>query len=413
MSEQLLKDLETYSAVGVALESSVNVPSDAQKILAIFMGENSQVSNEADYDNTTPSTLSRVNNKIKETVKNLIQWVMDRFQEFRNWAREYMLGREQAEKEVAAAKELLNAHPSFKSDKITLLPNVTGALAVEGRLDETFPDKFSNLRNVVGLMANIREDLFHLANTVIDVADKWVKSDEDHSSDEIAETKEVIHEYAKIAQPISKILSQPNPNKTLTGPNHAHRKTIFTKIGYEKVQDVTSLPLPGGYAVTSVLVKNFNGQGFMGLDDSYTNGVDTLVELLDNLSPNLQKVYTSGITFSGAPLNSNKCRQIIDEAEAILAIIRQQPDKDNDLNKIVADFKRLSTAIDQNAKSTFSLSALGKLMRASVKLIDSDRYKTYQYAIRTVRASLRYISASIDKKPQEEISPAMRLGAPA
>lgn len=409
MSDQLLKDLETYSAIGVALESSVNVPSDAQKILAIFMGGNSQVSNEAGTDDSSQGTLSRVNSKIKETIKNLIQWVMDRFQEFKNWAREYMLGREQAEKEVAAAKELLNGHPIFKSDKITLLPNITGALAVEGRLDETFPDKMTRLRDIIDLIVEVRDDVIALSSNVIADLNKYIGDQQEGESDVYSPRNEIILEYEKISSRLARVLTQPKP----TIPGTATKKTVFSKGQYEKVQDIASMPLPGGYALTSTYVKQKERVIFGTFTNRGTNNIILMAELLDALSPNLEKVYSSGITFSGNPLDARKSNQVIDECEKIISTIKRNPEKAQGIENELFGYRDLVAAIDNNEVGTKDLYFIGSLMKASLKLMESDRYKTYRYAIKTVRASLRYISASIDKKPQEEISPAMRLGAPA
>lgn len=419
MSEQLLKDLAVYSEVKASLESCQVIPTDAQKILGIFMGERSEVSVEADRESATidgdkNSTLGKISSRIKETLKNLIEWVMERFRDFKEWARTYLIGVEQAEKEIEAAKGLLSEHRNFKTEKITLLPTVTGALAVQGSLDENFPNKFVNLRGVLEMMVNVRDGLSDLAENAMAVAEKWINAEDHFTGQESKEAAAVIQSYAKVAEPISRVLTQPNESKTFSGPNRAHNEAIFGGRNFEKVQDVASLPLPGGYAVTSILVKKINGQGFMGMDDSFVNAVDTLIKMLDGLSPNLVKVYQSGITFSGAPLNAAKAKIIIDEGVNLLNIVKNSRESSGSYDKVEKQFKAIiQTLEDKKSQTSINISRLGSLMRSSVKLIEGDRFKTYRYVVKTVRASLRYISASVESTAPEAVPSSMRLNAPA
>ena len=419
MSEQLLKDLAVYSEVKASLESCQVIPTDAQKILSIFMGDRSGVSTEADREPATldPSsygTLGKISTKIKETVKKLIEWVMERFRDFKEWAKTYLIGLEQAEKEIEAAKALLSEHRNFKTEKITLLPTVTGALAVQGRLDENFPDKFVRLRGVLEMMVSIRDGLSDLAENAMAVAEKWINAEKTFTDQEASEATAVIQSYAKVVEPISKVLTQPNESKTFTGPNRAHNEAVFGGRDFEKVQDVASLPLPGGYAVTSILVKKSNFKGFMGVDDSFINAADALVKLLDGLSPNLEKVYSSGITFSGAPLNATKAKVIIEEGVTLLNIVKNSRENPASYDRVEKHFKEVIKSMEEkDGRATVDLSRMGALMRSSVKLIEGDRFKTYRYVVKTVRASLRYISASVESTAPEAVSTSMRLNAPA
>lgn len=414
MSDTLLKDLEAYNDVRVALESSVHVPSDAQKILEIFMGPNSTVSNEADYEHDVKdSALRNVAARAKEVLAKVMKWIMERYAEFKAWTKEYLLAVDKALDEVDAAKALIMSHPIYKTGKITLLPTVTGALAVEGRLDDTFPDKFTALRGALTMLINIRDDTSVMVEEVLSMVKKHIGDQQEGEPINSSARDQIIKIYAKVAEPISRVLSQPNPSKTLTGNTRASHRTLHREHQWERVQDVASLPLPGGYAITSVLAKENSIKIFANMDTSFNEASGTLAELMENLSPNLEKVYNAGVTFSGAPLNQRKCQQIIEEGTAILNLIKNNPDKVSGMDKELRELKELVAAIDKGEYGTALLHNVGRLMRASVKLIESDRFQTYRYAVKTVRASLRYISASVEKEKAQANDPAMRLGAPA
>ena len=415
MSEKLFQELETLSNVTVALEGAATIPADAQKILSIFLGNGSCVSNEADYDNGGPGTVSKLANGALDILKKIIAWVQEKIQEFKAWFKEYRLAIDKTEELLDKTEEALRATHSFNEGKIKLSPMVTGELAVEGVLDKTFPDKMVHLRDVLTSMFNIRGDLSQLAKKTIDHLKLAMASKEELG---ISGSEELLREYSRVGQEIARHLKTIDSGKSMFGKRSFVTKTtglagspnMFG--GVEKVSDLASLPLPGGYAFASAYVKEMD-RSIFGTENREANAFKVVMTLIENLSPELVKTHSTGISFSGDALGPRDCEKVISESRNIISAIKSDKTVITD-EEIIKD--AVSTAKqfenDHNVYLQYG-STISSILKASVKIIETDRFKTYNYAMKVVRASLKYIQASFDSTPVEEVSENHRLPSPS
>lgn len=409
MSEKLFQELETLSNVTVALEGAATIPADAQKILSIFLGNGSGVSNEADYDNGGSGTLSKLASGALDILKKIIAWVKEKIEEFRLWFKEYRLAIEKTEELLDKTEEALRATHTFNEGKIKLSPMVTGELAVEGVLDKTFPDKMVHLRDVLTSMFNIRKDLSELTVQTLD-AFKEASSSED-ALFMSTKGKDLMLQYSRVGQEIARHLKTVDNGKSMFGERRFTQKELFHTSNVEKVSDLASLPLPGGYAFVSAYVKE-TGRSFFGGDTSVADGFNVVASLIENLSPNLVRAHSSGISFSGDSLDRNGCVKVIEESRNIVSVIKSDKTVSNDENTLkdavnyANDYMKGSSSVEYGR-------TLAKILKSSVQILETDRFKTYNYAMKVVRASLKYIQASFDSTPVEEVSQNHRLPSPS
>lgn len=416
MSENLFQELETLSNVSVALEGSATIPADAQKILSIFLGSDSSVSNEADFDNSGSGTLSKLANGALDILKKIIAWVQEKIQEFKAWFKEYRLAIEKTEELLDKTEEALRATQSFNEGKIKLSPMVTGELAVEGVLDKTFPDKMVHLRDILTSMFNIRIDLSKLTQKSIDLLKDALINGTEYEDNQASQS--LMLDYSRIGQEIARHLKTVDSGKSMFGGRTFAQMTTGTAEApnafrsIEKISDLASLPLPGGYAFASAYVKEVD-KSFFGVTDSAGNGFKVVASLIENLSPVLVKTHSSGITFSGDAMDRNGCEKVISEGRNIIAAVKSDKGISSDesvLNDAVSTAQRFEKSKDAYVKYGRSIAAI---LKASVKIIETDRFKTYNYAMKVVRASLKYVQASFDSTPVEEVSQNHRLPSPS
>ena len=189
------------------------------------------------------------------------------------------------------------------------------------------------------------------------------------------------------------------------------QKQLFHTSNVEKVSDLASLPLPGGYAFVSAYVKE-TGRSFFGGDTSVADGFNVVASLIENLSPNLVRAHSSGISFSGDSLDRNGCVKVIEESRNIVSVIKSDKTVSNDENTLkdavnyANDYMKGSSSVEYGR-------TLAKILKSSVQILETDRFKTYNYAMKVVRASLKYVQASFDSTPVEEVSQNHRLPSPS
>lgn len=414
MSENLFQELETLSNVTVALEGAATIPADAQKILSIFLGNGSGVSNEADYDNGGPGKLSKLANGALDILKKIIAWVQEKIQEFKAWFKEYRLAIEKTEELLDKTEEALRATHSFNEGKIKLSPMVTGELAVEGVLDKTFPDKMVHLRDVLTSLFNIRGDLSGMIAKAADFLNTSLEKQGEYNPNDKTPT-EIMEQYSRVGQEISRHLKTIDSSKSMLGKRKYASVTLHSFTVVDKVQDLASLPLPGGYAFTSAFIKENSVDFFRGIvkEHSLIDAFDAIAELIENLSPELVRTHSSGISFSGDALDRNGCAKVIEESRSIISAVKNDKGIVEDESILNDALKTAETFIKDSDGSTTYGRPISKILKASVKIIETDRFKTYNYAMKVVRASLKYIQASFDSTPVEEVSQNHRLPSPS
>lgn len=410
MNDVIFKELETISQVNVALEGATTLPVDAQKIINIFYPTLGGVSNEADYENGGPGKISQLVQHGKEILVKVIEWLKEKAREFMAFIQDFRLGIEKTEEEVAQAEEEIQGAKAFKNDKITLSPTITGTLAVEGVLDKTFPSKLVRLKDVYDTLTNVRGDLSKIAETAVEYLDVGYVSltEEKGSAEQDKRLSILFSAYGKVGQEIARHLKTVDNSRSMVG----RRQFTQVNAGFirvEKVLDMASLPLPGGYALTSTFVK-FTPISMMGYSDNESSSFRVVGELIENLSPNLVKVESAGISFSGDALDRNGCLSTISTCKEIIATVKNDRNFESDKQIIDNAIK----AVDKSSKSEKAArlaGAISQILKATVTLLETDRFKTQNYAMKVVRAAVRYAHASVDTTEQKEVPMDRRLPA--
>lgn len=409
MNKNVFAEIDHLINLKVALESFETLPPDAVEMLNTFKRGTPSFESMEFGDKTV--SLESIGSKIKELATAAAKWIKTQIVEFIAFLKSGKLEIGRVEAELAQAEKEIGEAKSFQSGEITLSPLVTGYLAIDGVLDRTFANNMVRVRDILSLIFEMQPGACKLAGTI---ANEIAALAGEEGAAKVGTT---VQDLAEFSQRYGRKLVAVDRSKLQTGPNKFSSVQVFTKAGI-KVQDMTSLPLPGGYALVGTLMNvpatySINAQGER--DSRIQNIVEGLIK---SIKPELVKVQSAGITFKGEALDRNECHKVVTESRAILSELKQSFTTDDTLIKQALDGVAKSVdlvAQEKNGHSkAFQMSEQLKILRALVPFIEMNKSQLTRYSLKVIRAACRYVHASI--VPAEAIKPvpeSNRLPAPA
>lgn len=407
MNKTVFEELDHLIGLKAALESFDTLPPDAIELLNVF--KQGTPSFESMEFGDKKVSLESVGSKVKELVIAAAKWIKTQIVEFIAFLKSGKLEIGTVEKELEAIKSKVAEAKSYHTDEITLSPLVTGYLAINGVLDNTFASNMSRVRDAVSTIIDLQPSAIKVAKNIIE----WTKTLKGDMSDR--HISDLPQQLAEFSQYYGRKLVAVDKTKTAFGPNRATNVTVFTKANI-KVQDMTSLPLPGGYALTGALI-SVPPSISLSADLAEEIRIEGIVEgLVKTISPELVKVQSAGIKFSGTALSQSDCKKVIDESGNLLDLLKRTFDD----TIVKSTMSELTAAVDHVSSTINTSMNLGgvekniRILRDLVKFIELDKSQITRYSLKVIRAAVRYINASI--VPAEDVVPVSernRLPAPA
>lgn len=393
-------NLDSLGQVKVALESmdaTRPLPADARVLLSIFMGPSVSLESASKSD----VALESVGSKIADFAKKVADWIKTQIQEFIAFLKSGKLEIDAVEKELAQIKTAVAGFKDYKEGEISVSPMIVNALAINGELDEKFPDDMVRINDMLNLIFDMQPEGLKLAKKIITdlKADNFALQG---SADTFAALGMLLKRYA------GKLVSA-DTSKSLFNSKNRHSKLNTLTRQPMKVQDLMSLPLPGGYALVGSFIDSGN------MIRGANNSKSIIKALLESAKPELVKTEGSGAAFTGKGLSHNAANKIINSSEHILATIRKDFASDDvaDVLKSIADaVSTMKDFEDKNGVEFFSLSDRVGILSDLVKFIDMDKSKLVRYALKVIRYAVRYIHVSI-KGEAKEVDVNSRLSAAA
>lgn len=405
MSETIFKELEHLTRLSVALEGFDSLPKDATAMLNAF--KCSSPSFESMTFGDKQVSMESIGSKIKELAIAAAKWIKVQIAEFIAFIKSGKLEITRVEAEVNQAESEIAAARAFQENEITMSPLVTGYLAINGVLDRTFADNMVRVENTLSLIFNMQPAACKLASTI---AGNITKRSETDKGDDL------VKDLAEFSQQYGRKLVAVDKTKKFTGPNRASNVTVFTEANI-KIQDMTSLPLPGGYALVGTLV-NVPGSMSLNLNHEVEQRQRSIVEgLLKSIYPSLVKVQSAGITFKGEALTKSDCHTVVTVSKSTLALLKSSFADESVIKAALDDVNKsvdLVAKTEKYSDKEYLMSEDLKLLRALVPFIEMNKSQLTRYSLKVIRAAVRYVHASI--VPAEAIAPvpeSNRLPAPA
>lgn len=405
MSETIFKELDHLTRLHVALEGFDSLPKDATDMLNAFKCSSPSFESMTFGDKRV--SLESIGSKVKEMAIAAAKWIKTQIAEFIAFLKSGKLEMTRVEAEVAQAESEIAAARSFQENEITLSPLVTGHLAINGVLDRTFASNMVRIENTLSLIFDMQPAACKLSEKIAaGIADtSWT-----------GKAPDLVKDIAEFSQQYGRKLVATDKTKKFMGPNRASHVEVLTKANI-KVQDMTSLPLPGGYALVGTLV-NVPGSININSDHEHQQRVRSIVEgLLKSIKPELVKVQDSGITFKGEALTKSDCHTVVTVANSTLALLKRSFADESTVKAALNHVSEGAFSVareDKDATKTYTMSETLKLLRALVPFIEMNKSQLTRYSLKVIRAAVRYVHASI--VPEAEIAPVSesnRLPAPA
>lgn len=408
MSETIFKELEHLTRLSVALEGFDSLPKDATAMLNAFRCSSPSFESMTFGDKQV--SMESIGSKIKELAIAAAKWIKVQIAEFIAFIKSGKLEITRVEAEVNQAEKEVAEARAFQEDEITLSPLITGYLAINGVLDRTFADNLVRVRNTLGLIFEMQPGACKLAETISTRITSL-------ANDEVQGT-DLIKDLAEFSQRYGRKLVAVDKSKTFhIGPNRASFVQVMTKAGI-KVQDMTSLPLPGGYALVGTLM-NVSGTVSLNAEHEKQKRITNIVEgLVKSIKPELVKVTSAGITFKGEALTKRDCNTVVTESRSIITTLKQSFSDDDTVSQALKNVDKsvdlVSRQPDQHDSKTYVMSEQLKILRSLVPFIEMNKSQLTRYSLKVIRAAVRYVHASI--VPAEAVAPvpeSNRLPAPA